>query len=354
MDIGSNASVKTVLRTVPARRSVMGVLGRLRAFPGGQREVLASRQVLYIFLVLLAALAAFAHRVRSDSIFSCPAAEYSADRYLAYCNGANYADYDHGAFAFDLEPSALRFARDADVLFLGNSRLQVAFSSAATAEWFSAASIRRYLLGFGYFEDVVFEQNLLAKIHPKARMYIINLDEFFERRETEPAKAILHDPTARRSYEMKHLWQRIHEPLCKTFRLLCGGEFTIFRSRETGAYDMDESRSKAVPVSYDQAVDQHTVDSSTAIGIDFLKRLARGRCVILTMVPFVGTRMGDAEAMARGLGLKLTVPPVVPGLETFDGSHLTQASAERWSRAFFQVAGPEIRSCLARQGASAQ
>jgi hypothetical protein len=314
--------------------------------------LLASRPALYICLIVLAALGGFLHRFRSDTIFACPAVNYSADRYLAYCGGESFADYDHGAFAFDLEPSLRVFAADADVLFLGNSRLQKAFSSTATADWFAAASARHYLLGFGYFEDVVFARFLLDKIRPQAQVYVINVDEFFERRETDPARTILHDPDARQRYETKHLLERIHQSLCGAIPKACGHSFSIFRSSETGAYTMDESRSKAIPVSYNPAVDRRLADDSGAIGTEFLQRYARGKCVILTMVPFPGTRMGDAQAIADRLGLKLTVPAEVPGLKTLDGSHLDQASSELWSRAFFQVAGPEISACLARQAAT--
>ena len=122
------------------------------------------------------------------------------------------------------------------MLFLGNSRLQFAFSTAATADWFSAASARYYLLGFTYFENMIFAEELLRKIRPQAKVYVINVDDFFDRSETPPVKTILHDPTARTRYETKRLWQRVHEPICKIFAVLCGREFAIFRSRETGAY----------------------------------------------------------------------------------------------------------------------
>ena len=91
---------------------------------------------LYIGIVLLAALASYAFWLKTRSIFACQAPGYSADRYLAYCGGGNYADFEHGAFYFNLEPPALDYARDADVLVLGNSRLQVALSNDATADWF--------------------------------------------------------------------------------------------------------------------------------------------------------------------------------------------------------------------------
>src|SRR5215472_10817993 len=82
----------------------------------------ASRVTIYICLVLVAILAGYAYRLRTYTIFSCQADGYTTDRYIAYCNGASYGDYEHGAFQFDLEHAAQDFARNADVLFLGSSR----------------------------------------------------------------------------------------------------------------------------------------------------------------------------------------------------------------------------------------
>jgi hypothetical protein len=313
----------------------------------------ASQPAIYIWVILVAALVAYGYQLRTGGIFSCRADGYNRDRYLAYCNGAHYADYEHGAFYFNLEPSVQNFARNADVLFLGNSRVEVAFSTAATADWFSAASARYYLMGFGGFENVIFAEKLLRIIRPRARVYVINLDDFFDRSETPAMKTMLHDRDARHQYEVKSLWQRVHEPICKTFAVLCGEKFVIFRSRETGAYYTEGTAQQTVtPVSYDHAISQNVVNRNTAAAIGFLSHFTQGKCVILTIVPFVGTKIGNANAIATGLGAKLVTPGILEGLQTYDGYHLDQPSAQRWSQAFFQAAGPTIRSCLEKQGAA--
>jgi hypothetical protein len=46
------------------------------------------------------------------------------------------------------------------------------------------------------------------------------------------------------------------------------------------------------------------------------------------------------------------VAPELEGLSTSDGYHLDRVSADRWARAFLEAAGPEIRSCLAKRGAT--
>jgi hypothetical protein len=327
-----------------ARVSVKtGTLGRK------PRGLFANMPIIYAFIVLVAVVASYGYWTRTRSIFACQADGYSADRYIAYCDARNYADYEHGAFWFDLEPTAWDFAKNADVLFLGNSRLQVGFSTAATADWFSRASARYYLLGFSYFENALFAGELLRRMRPGAKVFVINVDDFFDRLETEPVKSIWHDPKAEDRYEAKRVWQTVHKSVCKTFGALCGSHIVTYRSRETGAYEM-RSPHDISPVSYDEGVSQSIVDAHTSAAIDFLKRFGQGRCVILTVVPYVGTKIGDANAIAKGAGVKLVTPGILEGLQTKDGHHLDQPSAERWSKAFFEAAGPEIRSCLEKQG----
>ena len=89
----------------------------------------AVRPALYLVILVFSLLAALGYKLRTDGVFACPASGYGSDHYLAYCQTGGYGDYDHGAFWFGLEPEAQRAATDADVLFLGNSRMQFAFST---------------------------------------------------------------------------------------------------------------------------------------------------------------------------------------------------------------------------------
>jgi len=315
----------------------------------------ALRLASYVCVLVVASIGTYAYWVRADTIFACQANGYGPDWYLAYCNGANYGDYEHGAFQFNLEPSVENSVKDADVLFLGDSRLQIALSTPATQHWFAAHSTSYYLMGFSYYENAFFEGELLRRIHPHAAVYIINVNDFFVRSETIPVHLILHDPRAREKYEAKRFWQPLHEWACKRFAWICGHQFVIFRSRTTGTYRTEGAvRPKEVPVSYDRAVSQEVVDNRVPTATHFLSDFTRGKCVILTIVPYVGTQLGTAKAIARRLGLPLVTPGILPGLHTFDGYHLDQPSARRWSRAFFKVAGPLIQSCQANRNTADQ
>jgi hypothetical protein len=307
-----------------------------------------ARAGLYTLLVLAVILGSGAYSLRTSGIFSCSASGYGSDRYLGYCGATSYGDYDHGAIWFDLEPEARAAAANAQVLFVGNSRTVFGFSSKATDEWFSSHSESYYLLGFSHFENYTFEGPLLRNLHPKAKVYVINIDSFFEQSETGPGKSVMQDESARSHYEEKRQWQGVHKALCTRLKVVCGNNEAIFRSRSTGAW-LATGRFTSEPVSYDDDIDQKKFASYVAVGKEFLPSLSVGpMCTILTILPAVNTDVGTARAIASALGRPF-VAPRVPGLMTFDGYHLDPESAQRWSAAFLEQAGPQIQQCLGEQ-----
>jgi len=321
-----------------------------------------SGPALYISIVLCAMLAGYAFKLRTNGIFTCEAGGYSADRYLAFCPAAGYGDYEHGAFYFNLVPQASTFASNADVMFLGDSHVQHAFSTDVTAQWFTSASTHYYLLGFAFGENVTFTEQLLREVKPKAKVYVIPVD-FFARAETAPAKEILHDWTASLRYRVKRAWQFVHKTVCGRVAALCGKSPALFRSYETGTYQLNldgvgARNFKSSPVVYDHDINQEKVAAYTMSARAFLSGLAVERdCIILTRVPTVranafvyASSIETAGAVANALGLAL-VAPELDGLQTFDGSHLDPPSAERWSNAFFEAANSQMRKCLSRSQA---
>ena len=122
-----------------------------------------------------------------------------------------------------------------------------------------------------------------------------------------------------------------------------------FRSRSVGTWRVTGGHFTSEPVSYDDDIDQKMVASYTALGKEFLPTLSVDRaCTILTIVPTVKTTVGTAKAIAAALDLNL-VAPRLDGLSTFDRVHLDPDSAQRWSAAFLEEAGPQIRKCLNEQ-----
>jgi len=323
--------------------------------PGG--VLFAARARAYVLLVLGIVIGVSGYSLRRNGLFSCQATGYVSNHYLAYCQATSYGDYDHGAFWFGLEPQASEAAANADVLFLGNSRMELGFSSRATDDWFTALSARYFLMGFSHYANVVFEAPLVRKLSPRARVYVINSDRFFEQSESQPAHTVLRDSSARIRYEQKRHWQPVHRALCSAIPAICRDEYVIYRSRVTGSWQVTGGQIKNVPVSYDgEGKDQGALEGYVTAGQAFLSTLPVDReCVILALVPYVKTDVTTASLLAGRLGITL-IAPQPDSLNTFDGGHLDRPSAERWSAAFFEAAGPRIRKCLnaGRPAATAQ
>lgn len=303
---------------------------------------------LYFALVLAGVLAGAAYKLRAEYIFSCQADGYDSDRYLSYCQAPGYGDYEHGAFWYGLEGAAPHLA-NAEALFLGDSRMEVAFSTQATADWFSSESIPYYLLGFGYRGNAVFARELLRKYEPRPKIYVISLDGFFGNGATEPAAAVMWERRARIRYELKQVAQVFHRWICGPLPALCGNHYVIFRSRATGAFHPESLDGfTSSPVSDGPPIDARVIERSAADGKTFLDGVPIAHeCVIFTIVPTVATERAMAKAVADTLDIPL-IAPELAGLVTFDGSHLNAESAQRWSSEFLRDAGPRIRSCLGR------
>jgi hypothetical protein len=314
----------------------------------------AGNPLAYAVLLVSLVCAVFVYELRTNGIFACGAAGYAQGTYLAYCNSLSYGDYDHGALWFNYEPEVRERAAAAQALFLGSSRMEFAFSTAATDEWFSARGFRYYLLGFSHSENAKFISPLLEMIEPRARAVVINIDGFFDDRETEPVAAIWHGDNPQSRYYRKQLWQDPHRAVCSTLPGLCGDSYGFFRQRATGTWTF---QGKDPPVHGGIAEaplkDRALVRKRVEIAEDFLARLPVGRgCVFFTIAPWASTPREEAEAVAAALGVQLLAPRG-EDLHTFDGSHLDISSAEVWSKQFFALAGEGIARCIAANSADA-
>lgn len=322
------------------------------------------RAGLYILVVFAAMVGAFAWHMRTAGIFACPASAYGDDTYLGYCQGSAYGDYDHGAVWFGLEPGVREAAAAADVLFIGNSRLQFGFSAPALGQWFAGAGAdegrgaRYYLLGFSHNETARFTGPLLGDLRPKARAYVINVDKFFFDRESPPAEEVMHAPGAETRYAAKRGWQAPHRLACGALPLLCGNEISFYRQRDTGEWRYDGSNHLVAKTVENDSPDYAGGDPKEMAEIAanardfeaFLAGLGVAKdCVILTYVPSPENNRRLANAIARSLGLDLISPDGV-GLRTIDGSHLDRDSAQVFTTAFLAAAGPRLARCLNEPG----
>ena len=307
---------------------------------------------IYCFLILAAVTSGFIYSVRTTGLFACQAPDPGTDQYIGTCNVTRFGDYDHGAFWFDLESAAISASMQATVLFVGNSRMQFGLSTSTLDDWFTSRALRYYLLGFSHHENYLFFTPLLRKMRPAAKMYVLNIDNFFDGRLTGPANSVMNEPESLNRYKQKFYWQKVHQLLCGAIDSICGNELSFVRKRSNGAWIFeggeffDRTDLGDRTIRYDESVDLARLTRYEKRAGVFLRQLMSDPdCVVLTNIPNSDTSIGLARSLAERLKLPL-VAPEIAGLTTFDGSHLDPQSAERWSGAFIAEVAPHIERCL--------
>jgi hypothetical protein len=307
----------------------------------------------YLAILFCAAILAFPVLLTFQvAPIGCPVPN-SSRRFLAFCRNGAYQDFEHGAYALGLRPAAVAAVRRAPVLFLGNSRLVLGFSTAATARAFAAADLRYYLLGFGYGETDGFARTLLRDLALNPRAVVIDVDPFFDGELGEPARFLRDHPVrAALEYRAKAVAAALFAAVCpvRAKHWPCGGALALLRADDDGSWELlGPDLDQATPFA---ARNGKPADPAPFIadGRGFLAELGvPADCVVLTTVPSP-QRPLDAETVRRiaeGLGA-VWAEPTLDDLASFDRSHLTRDSAERWSAALLDEIMPILRRCTGR------
>jgi hypothetical protein len=283
----------------------------------------------------------------------CRSSGYGGGNFLAYCRSQKYGDYEHGALYYGLEPAAISSLRQAQVIFLGSSKTQAAFSSEAVRNYFGGRNIPFFLLGFGYGEWSMFALAVMQKWHVSPKVLVINADPFFSDMLSQPAEDALKGEIAFLwRLALKTLFQRVHHALCAVARNACPGtEPAIFRSAKDGQWNwigpyipersvpIDRSQQKTIAPDELSRVGELGEKFFAAVGIE-------RRCVVVTGVPTSDVdAVGIAEIVAATLKTRSIFPPT-EGLTSVEGSHLNLASAERWSGEFVEALAPILQECI--------
>ena len=277
-----------------------------------------------------------------------------AGAYLAYCDNPAFGSYEQEAYWFGLEIEAIRSMQQADVLFLGNSRLQFAFSTQPVDSFFGKRGARYHVLGFGYGESSRFPRALLRRYRPAPKLVIINADPFFQDVPSPVAAEIERYPyRALLDGVDKLVFDRLRPVLCAIPSLCSATTPSTYRDRRSGQWIwrgvLAPETMVSGPITAIKPIgwSEQSLPAWQADAESFLEALGVPRaCVLLTGVPTPAT---DAEGMAAALGKRLgltVVNPAVDHLTALDDSHLSAESADRWSAAFLTAASAAIDRCI--------
>lgn len=315
-----------------------------------------------LFLPLCLAVLVFKRTDIFPWIGACNANGLDQEHYLAYCHTTRFGDYEHYAFWHDTETTQTENLKNAEVLFLGNSRTQFAFSTQAVIDFFDNNEMSFFLLGFGLGGRSNIPESLIEKFELKPKAVIINADPFFsDIQDHTLTRAKSNSKSTAWEHKAKIFLQTKQQEICHSDNansflsaFFCRGEVeTLFRSRDTGFWLTDYYRpDMSIPVSFDDSSSyrfedspSHTIDNRLSLLDSFIRKTGLPReCIILTVTPHTRTPLKFAKELSERANLTAYFPDV-PDLRTIDESHLNKASAERWSAAFLTLAEADLRKC---------
>lgn len=308
-----------------------------RRRPRRRRELACTLLAVGVFLALAVAGAilvrrpAYAPNLPLAAVAKPPR---SSDHYLSYYR----AGIDEYVVYHNLH-NAADALRQADVLFLGNSTVMFTFGQDTLEPFFKKLNLRYYVMAFPYGEPSPFAEAIIEKYDLHPRWVIINAAPFFARRPSPFATKVMSETPwdawkfafeANATFAVRH---RLHQfvPYLDPRRLT--RNWIMFRSLQDGTTRVAAARTEPSPVRYNRKSRlAQASDNSLRIARRLVAQLqARGAKVVLTSVP----PFSPNYALDYGEALHLPVIiPQVRRLTTLDGNHLSDASANRFSKAF--------------------
>jgi hypothetical protein len=281
-----------------------------------------------------------------------------AGQFLAYCGAPQFGDYEHGAYYFNLEQAAIARLKQSDVVFFGTSRAQLALSTRAWSDFFRARGMSAYLAGFGFNEAGAFPLALIRKYDLKPKAVVVLADPFFRNRSSAHIRVT--QPLRWR------IVPEMYESVQKKLFIAAGARFCdmrpaacvttkpiVYRSRDDGAWHPSNFDLAAKFVVSEQGASGNFTAAMAVADVDFAERFIAATgvgkpCVVLSVAPSASVNSdGYVAEMGKLLGVRVVLPKLAD-LTTFDGSHLTPESAERWSAALLSEIGETLSRCTRR------
>jgi len=274
-----------------------------------------------------------------------------AVNYIGFCGGKHFGDFEHQAFYYGLFDTDRRI-READVLFIGTSRMQFAFSHPNVAAFFSERHASFFLAGFSYNEGARFVDEVFKRHPPRPKILVINEDGFSAGGLSEPARYIVEHPVSGFvDAKFKEIAQAVISSFCQPghhsliLSTRCGRGDAFVRSRETGSWDSpgfsDEKFIGPYPVGVMPPTEEVFLLAWLGVAEPQARELiahASPRCVVFTDAPSDAAVGVFAKALSGRLNAVTILPdlPGLPGLHTYDRNHLDKQSAISWSNAFLK------------------
>lgn len=334
--------------------------GSYGKFPG--RNLLAF--FLVFFVVGLAVI------IKFDSYFTdfykiakCDISAYDNGGFMSECDaiGQDPQDgvnpYGYGSIYMGTQANAVKNAQEADVIIFGNSRTGRSFSTDAIDNYFKDKGLTYFILAFegaGYKSAVMTTQRLGLE----NKIILINNEIFYANKISGGFADIVSFPEKYRTrFAFFHAAQSLQKWSCSS-NIPFLSDYYCHGTAKTGSRSAVNGRTEWTDVRPETAKPiMFTRNSRLAMrGVygahaDELVNLPafKKSCPILYLVNAPASSPDLMKSMAEKLGIQ-SVFTDVPGLMTYDNSHMDRPNSERWAQEFVKDLDVSISNCLKGEG----
>jgi hypothetical protein len=231
------------------------------------------------------------------------------------------------------------FARGAEVLFLGNSRMVCAIDFEVVASEMPDRKV--YNLGFGYDEAGDFALEVIERYGLWPEIAIVNCDESFFRAPSAVGGEVMkstHWANAVELWEFETAWWLRRTLERWVPKIAHRDNIAIWRRHDTGEWIVKLRRLEESEVRVSStAVDPEALAPLATNALRFMERMREhGTKVVLTVVPSPTANLRFAEFISVRTGAPLVHVDSDLSFTSFDGDHLTQRSARLFSAALWR------------------
>lgn len=252
-------------------------------------------------------------------------------------------ELSHTIFYHDLGDS-INAARQADIIFIGNSRLNLGLRGEVIVEEAERLGLKVFPLGFGFGEAHRFPMEILRRHNLSPKLVVSTGGPwFYGDRISEIGLEAMNmsrwDAVKKRleAVAVFNLTYLLHQylPRFDIYNKELYPAWISYRSARTGFLKVVREPGASFPVANDkEPVDyQHRIASVSNMNEELA---ARGSLLITTVVPFTRTRSGHLQEINHELGVPYILPSFT-GLTSGDASHLDARSARIYAKRFWEA-----------------
>ncbi|MDB2439143.1 hypothetical protein N9W89_10535 [Hellea sp.] len=291
-------------------------------------------------------------------IRNCDPTPYTEGDFMWGCQGITVSRYDSGSIFLGVQKDAIKNAENADVVIFGNSRTKRSFSTNGIDDYFKSKGLTYVVLaaeGAGYKSALI----TMERFDLKPKIIMANYEIFYTDLISPNFRELVDFPEKYKTrFTFFYNAQRVQKFACQSNikwlkDFYCSGKVGgRWRSARTASmkWNLVAPEEDQVLITPNPDYRIRAAGQMVTRAREFLEvKGYEDACPIMYLVNSPNTGTSAFEIGKEELGIQFVYKDV-PGLYSYDKSHLDRPNSEKWAKEFVKALDPAIDTCLSGGG----